>query len=89
MQASSIKDVPKVLKIKAVVGFDGNGKNSCHCNFKNGHYFILGGVALNSIEDEDGNIEYDEILLGADTEVPFFIIPRKENHMRTKKCFKK
>ena len=86
---TSIKDVPKVLKIKAVVGFDGNGKNSCHRNFKNGHHFILGGVALNSIEDEEGNMEYEETSLGADTEVPYFIIPRKENHIRTKKCFKK
>ena len=89
MQASSIKDVPKVLKIKAVVGFDGNGKNSCHRNFKNGLHFILGGVALNSIEDEEGNMEYEETSLGADTEVPYFIIPKKENHIRTKKCFKK
>ena len=34
-------------------------------------------------------MEYEETSLGADTEVPYFIIPKKENHIRTKKCFKK
>ena len=88
VQASSIKDVPKVLKIKAVVGFDGNGKNSCHRNFKNGLHFILGGVALKSIEDERGNVKNEETSLEADTEVPCFIIPKIENHMGTKNVSK-
>ena len=49
---------------------------------------FLVGVALKSIEDERGNIKSEETSLEADTEVPYFIIPKKENHMGTKNVSK-
>ena len=49
----------------------------------------MGAIPQISINDEDESLICEEQSLGVDTEVPYFIIPRKESHDLTELCYKK
>ena len=87
---TDISDPPDILHIQGTTGYDGNGRNSVYRSFeKVCPTFILAGTCITSIKDGDGNSIFEEKSLGTDSEIPYFIIPHKEDHATTKLCFEK
>ena len=86
---TDLTDPPDIFNIKGTVGYDGNGRNSVFRSCNKGATMILGGTAITSIKDGNGKLEYEERSLGTDSEIPYFLIPHKEDHDTTKLCFEK
>ena len=69
------------INVEVSAGFDASGRHSKVKSFGDcSDHLILGGLRVISVTTQTNEMIYHEDSQGSNTEIPWFLIPRKEDH---------